>query len=331
MKKLLLTVLFIPFLLALTYSWDDPGGEPLYADAVVSYDSISNWGDGPISIYTGGTLYFKALGPGGTEAPYIDYDYRTDGGATYDMVIYSWGGVDSTSNAGIQAYKTYGTNGLYYSILTVDDYAKDAYNDPIVVDTVCVFVCNINNPHVDDANLEKDLTYRLPYAGTFTYGTAGWQGSVTGGASFISYTTATEGWVGLNCSSVGGTATLSFPSTFYVNMADASTIMDEIKVFVKYRLNYPSSKIIPDGSTLEILLYGDNTTNNLSIALRKDFHHQSFEQSTTGFREDSFCVTAIPQVFHRISNMVLRYTGGAGEASELQIDQIYLSVSRVQQ
>jgi hypothetical protein len=338
MNRILFALFIIPSLVVSAYCWDASGGEPLYADAVASYDSISGWTDGPISVCPGWLVYFKALGPGGTEASLIDYDFGSSDDDYYfeDEVTYLWGGVDSTyetiGNNRRNAYKTYNTEGLYYSILTVDDVACIyAYPDAMALDTVCVYVCTINNPHIGDANLEKDLTYRLPYAGTFTYGTAGWQGSVTGGTSFISYTAATEGWVGLSCSTVGGTATLSFPSTFYVNMADASTIVDEIKVFVKYRLNYPTSRIIPDGSTLEILLYGDNTTNNLPIALRKDFHHQSFEQSTAGFREDSFCVTAIPQTFHRISNMVLRYTGGAGEASELQIDQIYLSVSRVQQ
>ncbi len=339
MNKILWALFIILFLRVSAYSWDASGGEPLYADAVASYDSVSGWTDGPISVCTGWMVYFKAQGPGGTEASLIDYDFGNgdDGYYFEDEVIYSWGGVDSTfesiGNDRRRAYKTYNTEGLYYSILTVDDVASlYAYPDAMALDTVCVYVCSIENPHIGDANLEKDLTYRLPYAGTFTFGTSGWACSTTGVSTLISYTGATEGWVGLKCYSQGGAVTLSFSSNFNVNMADPSTLMDEIKVFVKYRLNYPNYNVIPNGSSLEILLYGDTTThNNLPIALRKDFHNQSFAQTALGFREDSFCVTAIPQDFHRINNMILRYTGGTGEASELQIDQIYLSASRVAQ
>ncbi len=315
------------------YSWIFDAGEPLYADAVASYDSVSGWTDGPISVCTGWMVYFKAQGPGGTEPASYDIDYF-DGEVELDEIEYGWNWGDGNHSSGTAVSHIYNEFGLYYSILTVDDkalYKDNCTDDTPALDTVCVYVCSIENPHIGDANLEKDLTYRLPYAGTFTFGTSGWACSTTGVSTLISYTGATEGWVGLKCYSQGGAVTLSFPSNFNVNMADPSTLMDEIKVFVKYRLNYPNYNVIPNGSSLEILLYGDTTThNNLPIALRKDFHNQSFTQTALGFREDSFCVTAIPPDFHQISNMVLRYTGGTGEASELQIDQIYLSVSRVQ-
>ncbi len=337
MKKSFLIYMFMISLLigfsSSAYAWIFGAGDPLYADAVERGDSCVDWNNGPLTICTGWTVYFKAQGPGGSAAPTWDMDLY-DGEEVLDEVVYYWNYGDGSGTTGIEASHTYQTPGLYYSILTVDDRAlfkENCTNDLVALDSVCIIVSPINNPHIDNPSLEKDLTHRLPFCGTFTFGTAGWLVSTTGGASIIPYTGASEGWVGFRCSSAGGTATLSFTSSYFVNLSDPTTIMDELKLFIKFRLNYPSYPSIPAGTSFDVLLYGDNSTNNLPLELKSDFSGHSIIQIDNGFKEMSLCVTAIPQDFHRINNMILRYTGGTGEASELQIDQIYLSASRVAQ
>jgi hypothetical protein len=314
------------------YSWSNSAGEPLYADALVSGDSGYGWINGPVSICTGWTVYFKAQGPGGTDLPIYDLDYY-QGNVIGDNIEYYWDFGDNASHTGSNVSHTFNTLGLFYSVLSVDDYHYYYYDydDSPAIDTAYVYVCNVVNPHIDVPSQEKDLTYRLPYAGTFTFGTSGWLVSTTGGGSIISYTGSTEGWIGFRCSSAGGAATLSFTSSYFVNLSDPGTIMDELKLFIKFRLNYSAYTSMPAGTSFDVLLYGDNSTNNLPLELKSDFSGHSLIQIDNGFKEMSLCVTGIPQDFHRISNMVLRYTGGSGEASELQIDQIYLSASRVAQ
>jgi len=314
------------------YSWSNSAGEPLYADALVSNDSGYGWTNGPVSICTGWTVYFKAQGPGGTNPSIYDVD-RYQGLVVTDYVGYYWDYGDNASQAGTNVSHTYNNLGLFYATLTADDYTPYSYlyPDTSALDTVLVYVCNVVNPHIDVPSQEKDLTYRLPYAGTFTFGTSGWLVSTTGGGSIIPYTGSTEGWIGFRCSSAGGTATLSFTSSYFVNLSDPGTIMDELKLFIKFRLNYSEYTSMPAGTSFDVLLYGDNSTNNLPLELKSEFSRHSLIQIDNGFKEMSLCVTGIPQDFHHINDMVLRYTGGSGEASELQVDQIYLSASRVAQ
>jgi len=178
--------------------------------------------------------------------------------------------------------------------------------------------------------VEKDLSSRLPAGGTFTDGTAGWKVTLTGGGVPICYTNPSQGWVGLQTGTQGGTVTLSFPNNFKVDMTDSDIIADRITVNVVFRLNSPSYQSTPDGSIFELLVYGDNSTNTLPLSYHMELNNHSFEQWTPGFENVYFVSTVIPQDFHKISDMVIRYIGGPGRTSEVQIDQVTLKVSRVQ-
>jgi hypothetical protein len=181
------------------------------------------------------------------------------------------------------------------------------------------------NPYLTDTTTQKDLTRRLPACGSMAHGISTLDVFTSRGGMVIPH----KGWVSFCTRSTGGTASISFKNNFTVDMTDADIVMDEIHIGILYRVVSPKGFSSP-GSTFDVLLYGDNSTNNIPVSMSMDLPPANPKALRPNFNTMLLEASAIPQDFHKISNMVLRYRGKAGGSPEIQIKQIYLWVSRVQ-
>src|SRR5208283_568845 len=98
----------------------------------------------------------------------------------------------------------------------------------------------LTNPCFTDPVHEQDLTYLLPWYGTFPNGTVGWSPLSTGSGVVNSYTGAGQNWVGLSVGPSGGSATLNTyngSTTSYIDLSGNNIFVDELYVCMYVRVS----------------------------------------------------------------------------------------------
>ncbi len=188
------------------------------------------------------------------------------------------------------------------------------------------------SPCAMDTVHQVDITYYLPFYGSFSSGTTGWTCSSTGGGSVNSYSASSQGWVGLQVTSSGGTATIGTydgTTNSYLDISNSTTIIDQFKVCVQMRMNQVLA------GTFQVTLYSPNTAQPLTLqaTLQSDTGDaNSFSTYSTYFEQISFLLEPISIDYTRVKNFELSYSvppGATNQTTEVIIDQVYFTAVRV--
>ena len=309
-------------------AWGPDAGNPLYARILLSRDYV-HWTHNTLTVCSGEKVYMKAVDSNDQDASNDDLD-TLDDKDKLDTVDYYWNFGDGSG--GVTANETnhtYTTVGNTYVILT----AKDAaiwFDDPDVTDNVLIEVVQPVSCAVNTTK-RKELGCQLPGVGRFTAGTTFWTIDTTPGGTLVSYANATEGWVGLQVTSSGGTATIkSYDGTnnSYIDLSSPDVIPDEISICIDMRVTPFLA------GTFRVTLYSPNTAQSLVLesTLGSEAGNPVSLLQSGNFERISLLLTPIAQDFTRIKNLELSYSvpaGATNQTTEVIINQIYLAAVRV--